>query len=132
VTETLPSLEQQRSQFLTEILGLGDFRSGSITAISGRCGKPNCHCHQSGQPGHGPNYRLTRKVDGKTVSETFSSPAELHKAQREVEAFHRFRELSQQLLEINEKICRLRPVEETLPPQEKKRPKRSVTKSRAK
>ena len=132
MAETLPSLEQQRSQVLTEILGLGDFRSGSITAISGRCGKPNCHCHQSGQPGHGPNYRLTRKVDGKTVSETFSSPAELRKAQREVEAFHRFRELSRQLLDINEKICQLRPVEETLTPQEKKRRKRFVGKSRGK
>jgi hypothetical protein len=50
-------------------------------------------------------------MDGKTVSETFFSPAELRKAQREVEAFHRFRELSRQLLDINEKICRLRPVE---------------------
>jgi hypothetical protein len=71
-------------------------------------------------------------MDGKTVSETFFSPAELRKAQREVEAFHRFRELSRQLLDINEKICRLRPVEETLTPQEKKRPKRSVGKSHAK
>ena len=130
--ETLPALELQRSQLLSEILGLGDFRSGSITAINGRCGKPNCHCHQSGQPGHGPNYRLTRKLNGKTVSETFSSSAELRKAQREVEAFHRFRDLSQQLLELNEKICRLRPVEETLTPQEKKRRKLSGRKSRAK
>jgi hypothetical protein len=128
----MSSLEQRRSQMLTEILGLGDFRSGSISAISGRCGKPNCHCHQPEQPGHGPNYRLTRKLDGKTVSETFSSPAELRKAQREVEAFHRFRELSRQLLEINEEICQLRPVEETLTPQEKKRRKRPVGKSRAK
>ena len=130
--ETLPALELQRSQLLSEILGLGDFRSGSITAINGRCGKPNCHCHQSGQPGHGPNYRLTRKLNGKTVSETFSSSAELRKAQREVEAFHRFRDLSQQLLELNEKICRLRLVEETLTPQEKKRRKLSGRKSRAK
>lgn len=130
--ETLPALELQRSQLLSEILGLGDFRSGSITAINGRCGKSNCHCHQSGQLGHGPNYRLTRKLNGKTVSETFSSSAELHKAQREVEAFHRFRDLSQQLLELNEKICRLRPVEETLTPQEKKRRKLPGRKSRAK
>jgi hypothetical protein len=132
VPETLPALELQRSQLLSEILGLGDFRSGSITAINGRCGKSNCHCHQSGQLGHGPNYRLTRKLNGKTVSETFSSSAELHKAQREVEAFHRFRDLSQQLLELNEKICRLRPVEETLTPQEKKRRKLPGRKSRAK
>ena len=117
---------------LTKIADLGDFRSGSITAISGRCGKPQCRCHQPNQPGHGPNFRLTRKVDGKTVSETFSSPTALHKAQREVEAFHRFRELNRELLEVNEKICRARPVEETLTPQEKKRSKQSTARLRAK
>jgi len=123
--ESLASLEQQRSAILTEFLELGDFRRGSITAIQGRCGKSNCHCHLPNQPGHGPNHRLTFKVGGKTISETFSSPAEMHKAQLEVEAFHRFRQLSQQLLEVNEKICRARPVEDVLTREEKKRPKRS-------
>jgi hypothetical protein len=56
----------------------------------------------------------------------------LRKAQREVETFHRFRELSHELLEINEKICRARPVEDTLTPQEKKRRKRSGRKSNGK
>lgn len=130
--ESLVALEQQRSAVLSRIVDLGDFRSGSITAISGRCGKPECRCHQPNQPGHGPNFRLTRKINGKTVTETFASPAELRKAQREVEAFHRFRELSHELLEVNEKICRARPVEDTLTPQEKKRPKRSGKKSRGK
>ena len=129
--DPIASLEQQRSRILSQILELGDFRSGSITAIQGRCGKPSCHCHQAGQPGHGPNFRLTRKVNGKTLSESFTSPAEQRKAQREVEAFHRFRQLSQQLLEVNERICRARPAGDTLSPQEKKRPKRSVRKSRA-
>lgn len=132
MSDTVIALEQQRAAILARIVDLGDFRSGSVTAISGRCGKPECRCHQPNQPGHGPNFRLTRKVDGKTISETFSSPAELHKAQREVEAFHRFRELSRELLEVNEKICRARPAEDTLTPQEKKRPKRSTRKSRAK
>jgi hypothetical protein len=127
--DPLTTLEQQRSAILARIVDLGDFRSGSITAISGLCGRPNCRCHQPGQPGHGPNYRLTRKVNGKTVSETFSSPAALHKAEREVEAFHRFRELSHELLEVNEKICKSRPVEESLTPQEKKRRRPSSKKS---
>jgi hypothetical protein len=130
--ESLAALEQQRSSILTQILELGDFRSGSITAINGRCGKPNCHCHQPNHPGHGPNFRLTRKINGKTVSESFSSAAELRKAQRQVEAFHRFRQLSQELLEVNERICRARPVADTLSPEEKKRRKPSVRKSRAK
>ena len=130
--DSLDVLVLRRSAILSRIVDLGDFRSGSITAISGRCGKSECRCHQPNQPGHGPNFRLTRKVDRKTVSETFSSPAELHKAQREVEAFHRFRELSRELLEINEEICRARPVGDRLTPQEKKRPKRSSKKQRAK
>jgi hypothetical protein len=130
--ESLATLEQQRSSILTRILGLGDLRSGSITAINGRCGKPNCHCHHPGQPGHGPNFRLTRKIDGKTVSESFSSDVELRKAQREVEAFHRFRQLSQELLQVNEKICRARPVADTTPPEEKKRRRPSSRRSRAK
>jgi hypothetical protein len=130
--DALATLEQQRSAILTQMLELGDFRSGSITSITAPCGKAGCHCHQPGQPGHGPNYRLTKKVNGKTVSETFASPAELRKAQLEVETFHRFRELSGQLLEVNEKICRARPVGASLTSQEKKRPKSSSVKSRSK
>ena len=129
---SLPSLLQQREAILREMLSLGDFRSGSITPTSGKCGKPNCHCQQAGSPGHGPHYRLTRKQSGKTVTETFSSPAELRKAQSEVEAFHRFQNLSRELLDVNEKICAARPVEDTLTPQEKKRRKRSTAKSSAK
>ncbi len=132
MSDSLADLEQQRTAVLAQIVEVGDFRSGSITAISGRCGRPNCRCHLPNQPGHGPNFRLTRKVDGKTVSETFPTAAELRKAQREVEAYHRFRQLSQELLEVNERICRARPVEDSLSPQEKKRPKRSARKSRAK
>ena len=132
MSQTLADLEQQRSVILGQILELGDFRSGSITAISGRCGKPGCHCHKPGEPGHGPNYRLTRKVKGKTTSESFATPAALRKAEREVEAFHRFRELSQELLEVNERICRARPVEDSLSPQEKKRPKQSSARWRGK
>jgi hypothetical protein len=128
MSDSVAKLEQQRSAILARILELGDFRSGSITTTGGPCGKPNCRCHRPGQPGHGPNYRLTRKVNGKTVTETFSSPAALRKAEQEVAAFHRFRELSSELLEVNEKICQTRPVEESLTPQEKKRPRRSSKK----
>jgi hypothetical protein len=130
--ESLIDLEQQRSAIVQQMLRLPDFRSGSITATRGTCGKPTCRCHQPNQPGHGPNYRLTRKVKGKTVTETFATPAELQKAQREVEAYHRFRQLAQELLEINERICRARPVEQELTPSKKKRRKSSSRKLLAK
>ena len=46
-------------------------------------------------------------------------------------AHHKFRELCRSFVEVNEKICRLRPVEQeqepaaSLTPREKKRPRRS-------
>jgi len=110
MTLSLASLEDQRSALQSQLAELGDFRAGSITGTGGRCGNPRCHCHSANDPGHGPYYRLTRKVKGKTVTETFSTEAALRKAQREVQEYHRFRRLSQELLEVNEQICGLRPV----------------------
>lgn len=124
-SHSLLELENRRSELLHQLLHLGDMRTGSITGTGGRCGNRRCHCRRPGDPGHGPYYRLTRKVNGKTVTETFSSAAALQKAQREVEAYHRFRKLSRELLEVNEQICRSRPIEEAQSPEEKKRPRRS-------
>jgi hypothetical protein len=131
MAETLADLEGRRASVQDQIARLGDMRSGSITGTGGHCGNPHCHCRRAGDPGHGPYYRLTRKVDGKTVTETFFSPAALAKAQREVAEYHHFRQLSGHLLEVNEQICQLRPVEEEAPSaEEKKRPKRSGKRSR--
>ena len=131
--DSLVDLENRRATIQMEIAQLGDMRSGSITATTGRCGNPNCRCHRAGEAGHGPYYRLTRKVSGKTVTETFSSSAGLVKAQREVDEWRRFRKLGEQLLDVNEQICRLRPMTEVAPPAQKKiRRKQSASKSREK
>jgi hypothetical protein len=127
--DTLPQLEAQRTDLFRQIASLGDFRRGSITATSGKCGKASCHCARRDDPGHGPNFRLTRKVRGKTTTETFASPRALRKAQQEVAAFHRFQDLCEQIVDISERICALRPAEDTLTPEEKKRPRRSSRKS---
>ena len=125
-------LEKQRSELLERMGAVGDFRRGSITATSGKCGKPTCHCAKPGSASHGPNFRLTRKVRGKTVTETFASPAALRKAQREVAEFHRFQDLCDQVVVVSEQLCAARPVEDSLSPQEKKRRKRSSGKSNGK
>ena len=130
--DSLPQLEAKRSDLFRQIATLGDFRRGSITSTSGKCGKPSCHCAKRDDPGHGPNFRLTRRVDGKTVTETFASPASRRKAQQEVAEFHHFQQLCGELIEISEKICALRPIEDTLTPEEKKRPQRSRARSRGK
>jgi hypothetical protein len=117
---------------LAEISALGDFRPGSISATGGRCGTPTCHCHQPDDPGHGPNFRLTYKVEGRTVTESFPNLAAQRKAEREVACFRTYQELSRSLVATNENICRARPVEDARTPQEKKQKKRSGRKSNGK
>jgi hypothetical protein len=130
---SLSELEQQRSLLMAQLSRLGDLRPGSVTGIVRRCGKPTCHCAQPDDPGHGPTLRLTYKVQGKTISEALPTPASVRKAEREIGEFRRFQELSRSFLDVNEKICRLRPLEEqTLSEQVKKRPTPSKRKSRAK
>ena len=128
----LADLELQRAVLLGQISELGDFRAGSITSTGGRCGNPGCHCHRANDSGHGPHPRLTYKVDGKSITESFPTPAAQRKAEREIETFRRYRQLERSFVAVNAKICRARPVEDTLSPQEKKRRKRSVGKSRTK
>jgi hypothetical protein len=130
--QSLAELERQRSLFLHQLSQLGDLRPGSVTGIVRRCGKPTCHCAQPDDPGHGPTLRLTYKVQGKTISEALPTPISVRKAEREIAAFRKFQELSRSFLEVNEKICRLRPLEGTLSPQEKKRRRPSNRRSRVK
>jgi hypothetical protein len=130
--DSLLDLEKRRSEVLAEISPLGDFRRGSISATGGRCGTPNCHCHKPDDPGHGPNLRLTYKFRGKTVTESFPGSAAHRKAEREIARFRQYQELSRTLIEVNERICRLRPLEDILTPQEKKRRKPSGRKSNGK
>lgn len=131
--ESLVDLQQQRSQLVTQFARLSDLRPGCVTGIVRRCGKPTCHCAQPDDPGHGPTLRLTYKVQGKTISEALPTPAAVRKAEQEIAEFRKYQELSRTFVEINEQICRLRPVAEEPPSaQEKKRRKRSKRKSRAK
>jgi hypothetical protein len=131
--QSLSELEQQRSLLVAQLARLGDLRPGSVTGMVRRCGKPTCHCAQPDDPGHGPTLRLTYKLQGKTISEALPTPAAVRKAEHEIAEFRKFQQLSRSFLEVNEKICRLRSVEESpLSDQEKKRPMRSNRKSRAK
>lgn len=118
---SLDSLQDRRAQISGQIAALGDLRAGSITSTTGRCGKPACHCHRPNDPGHGPNPRLTFKVQGKTVTESLPNPAAVRKAEREIGQFRNLQALHKEFVEVNAQICQLRPTEaEALPEQEKK------------
>ena len=124
--KSLESLTQRRVQLTDQIAALGDLRCGSITSTTGRCGKPNCHCHQPNQPGHGPNLRLTYKVQGKTVTESLPNLAAVRKAEREIDEFRKYQALHKEFLEINAQVCQVRPAQpDPLSEQGKKRSRRS-------
>ena len=130
---SLSALEARRAELLGSMAGLSDMRPGSIVGAVFRCRRPNCHCAKPEDPGHGPIMRLTYKRTGKTVTEALPSPAAVRKAEQEIAEFRNYQQLSRELVDVSEQVCRLRPVEETTStPQEKKRPKRSVKRSRAK
>jgi len=131
--DPLPALVDDRSALLRQIAELGDFQPGSITGATRRCGKPGCHCAKPNDPGHGPHAQLTQKVDGKTVTQNLPSPAAVRKAEREIAAFREFQTLTGGLVDVNRKICRLRPVEPTeSAAQEKKLRRQSNKKLRVK
>ena len=133
MSHSLAELEQRRAAITAQIAQLGELRPGSVTSTAGRCGKSDCRCHQPGQPGHGANFRLNQKVNGKSISESLPTPAAIHEAEREVAEFRKFRQLSREFVQTNTEICRSRSAErEPQREQEKKRSKRSASKSRAK
>ncbi len=132
MSDSLTALETQRRALMAQFNTLGDLRRGSITGTGGRCGNPNCHCHAEGDAGHAPHPRLTYKVQGKTITESLGSPAAERKAEQEIAEFRRYQELNRAFLEVNEKICQRRPVEDTLTPEEKKRRTTSSKKWRRK
>jgi hypothetical protein len=109
VPQSLSDLEYSRTALLQQFLTLGDFRPGTVSAHPRRCGKRTCHCAQAGGVGH-PQFRVLRKVKGKSVAESLATPTAFRQAAEQVSEFHRFRALIAELTAINEQICRLRPV----------------------
>jgi hypothetical protein len=108
--DELPELERRRAELYQQLARVGDFRPGSLNEVRRKCGKPNCACAAPGHPGHGPQYNLTRRVEGRTRTRHLRPGPELDKARREVAAYQRFRDLAGQVTEVNEAICDARPV----------------------
>jgi hypothetical protein len=124
MSESLPVLERKRAAILEKMVALGDLRPGSLTTTQGKCGKAECCCKQPDHPGHGPHWRITYKVDGKTRSESLYEEAAIRKTEREIEEFRRFQQLSREFVDLSTQICRARGVEAE-ERQEKKRRKLS-------
>ncbi len=107
--DELAGLERRREELYRELGLVGDFRRGSLNEVRRKCGKPGCACAAPDHPGHGPQWNLTRKVEGRTRAVHLKPGPELEKARREVAEYERFRGLVGQVTEVNEAICQARP-----------------------
>ena len=92
-----------RFRLLQELEQLEIFRPGSLNKTFRRCGKPSCGCAQPDHPGH-PQFLLTKSVNGKTVARTIHE-SEVELVRRQIENYHRFRELTGRIAEVNEQLA---------------------------
>ena len=107
---SLPELEAERDRLYAQLSAVGDFRRGSVSENYRKCGKPNCACAQPDHPGHGPRFLWTRSARGREAPSAGSwRPAEVEKVRREVARHAEFAAISEQIAEVNEKICEARP-----------------------
>jgi uncharacterized protein DUF6788 len=107
---SLPELEAERDRLYAQLAAVGDFRRGSVSENWRRCGKPNCACAQPGHRGHGPRFLWTRTVRGRGTVGRQLAAGEVEKVRREVGRHAEFAAISEQIAEVNEKICEARPV----------------------
>ena len=110
--EPIADLERQRDVLYGKLRSLGDFRRGSISLNYRKCGKPNCACAQEGHPGHGPQFLWSTTIKGKSYAKSIKPGPEMQKYEEELARYQTFLKLSDEILQINERICDARPVVE--------------------
>ena len=102
---TLEELLRQRSELKEQLAEIEDMRPGSLVPRFRKCGKPNCHCAKDGSEGHGPSWSLTHAIKGKTVTKIIPPGVAVEQTKSQIATFHHYRELSQNLIGVNERIC---------------------------
>jgi hypothetical protein len=106
---SLAELEAERDRLYAQLAAVGDFRRGSVSENYRRCGKPNCACARPGHRGHGPRFLWTRTARGRGTVGRQLAAGEVEKVRREVGRHGEFAAVSEQIAEVNEKICEARP-----------------------
>ena len=107
---SLPELAAERDRLYAQLRMVGDFRRGSVTENYRKCGKPKCACAAPDHPGHGPRFLWTRSAGRRKTVGRQLAVAEVEKVRREVTRHGEFATISEQIAEVNEKICDVRPV----------------------
>ena len=124
---SLQALVQRRARILDSINAIGALRPGTVSEIYTKCGRPNCHCQQPGDRGHGPYFRLVYNVNGKQRTRALSA-RQADSVRAEVAECQRLRRLTAELMEVSEQLSEARlhsAAASSSPPPSKKKPARS-------
>ena len=110
--DTLKVLEGKRKSLYKKLEDIGDFRRGTISVNYRKCGKKNCICAKPDHPGHGPQYLWSTTIKGKSYGKNLRLGPELQKYMEEIANYRSFLRLCDEMVQLNERICDLRPVTE--------------------
>lgn len=108
----LADMERKRENLYKQLQETGDFRRGIISVTYRKCGKKNCACAQEGHPGHGPQHLWNTTIKGRSYAKSLKLGPEMEKYLEEIANHQRFMKLCDELVEVNEHICTMRPVPE--------------------
>jgi uncharacterized protein YdcH (DUF465 family) len=110
MNESLLSLEQKRENLYQLLQETGDFRRGTISVNYRKCGKKNCACAMEGHQGHGPQYLWNGTIKGKSYAKSVKLGPELEEYLKDIANHKRFQKLCDEIVEVNERICEMRPI----------------------
>ena len=110
--DDLEILEAKKRKLLDELVSLGDFRRGSVSVNYRKCGKANCVCSREGHRSHGPQYLWNATIKRRSRARNLHLGPELEKVSEEVNNYQKLRKLIEELVEISERICELKPIRE--------------------
>ena len=112
MNDTLNRLESKKKSLYKKLEEIRDFRRGTISVNYRKCGKKNCICAKPGHPGHGPQYLWNTTIKGKSFAKNIRLGPELQKYMGEIANYRTFLKLRDEIVQLSEKICDLRPIPE--------------------
>ena len=104
-------LAARRHALLQEMASIGDFRPGTLVSQYRKCGKPTCHCARPDSQGHGPYWLISYRSGGKARSRAVPTEA-LERTREQIETYRRLRGLWRELVEVSERLCEARLLED--------------------
>jgi hypothetical protein len=107
--KNIESFQEQKESLFRELEGIGNFRRGTISFRYRKCGKSNCICATEKRAGHA-QYQWSTTIKGKSINKNLKLGSELQKYSEEIDNYHKFQHICEEIIQANEKICNLLPV----------------------